>query len=69
MGSLFGNLTIFDYYYVVGRYNCREAVSNYNHCLLTCFYQLIQSLLHKVLTLGIKSRGSLVKEKHFRFSN
>ncbi len=54
---------------LVGITDSAESMSYDNNSLLAAADQLIESLLHLMLTFSIKSRGSLIKKQKFGLAN
>ena len=69
MSTLLNDLTLAHDDDLVGGDDSAQPVSDYYHRLLAFLEQLIQCLLHLVLTLSIESTRCLIQEQDARFAD
>lgn len=69
MSSTLDDLALVENNDLVGVLDGTEAMSYNNDGLLALSNQLVEGLLHLMLTLGVQGTGGLIQEEHFRLAN
>ena len=69
MSATFFHLTMLHHNDFICIADSTESMGDHDYGLLARLDQLIQSLLHLVLALGVEGRSCLVEEEYFRFAD